>query len=172
MVLARSFDWPMKSQAGGTLGLQAEYRIPLRARIHGENETGLSAGLGAGWHYTFASDLRDGYLYRGYTGLEARLSFGWAVALQMPAGEPPMRVGLQAETLARLDRYAWTELYFFYPGLSFGPFLELGPGRASRFSYRILVPLDFYFRRDLAHNSALGLSVSLLYHPRGASSAP
>lgn len=159
LVLSRSESWALKPQAGGALELELEYRFSNR----------LSLGAGFGWHGVLASGLSGGYLYRAFSGLEGRLRLGWSKLILPAAGDrPPLWAGLLGGGLARLDRYSYTELYFFYPGLFAGPFLELGPGPGSRFSFRLLLPLEWYFRRDMQVSASAGLAFAILYRPEGA----
>jgi hypothetical protein len=161
LVLSRSNGWPLKLQADGALGLDLDLLLPCS----------LALGIGLGLHRTLASGLSGGVSYRGYSGIEGKIHLAWSVPLRFLESRPALRAGLLAGILGRLDRYAHTTLYFPYPGLYGAPFLELGPPGPSRLRYRILLPAELYFRRDMDVSTSVGLGFELRWYTGGAPSA-
>jgi hypothetical protein len=135
-----------KAQAAGALSALLD--IPLFSV--------LSLGLGLELHGTAASSPAGGWEYRSHWGGGLRLSAacGWAVA-------PPSRLELGASigTSFNFDLYTWTTLFFFYPGIYFEPYIAFRSARRPNRSLALVLPVDYYFRKDLEFYGSIGIGI-------------
>ena len=116
----------------------------------------LRFGVSCGYHVVGFSAIDGGFRYRGHTGLDARLLASVRVALESGG-----YVGLSAGGLVRLDRYVYTSLYFFYPGVCLGLSAEKRlPGEPGR-RLGMIAGAELYFRRDLDAALAVGIAVNV-----------
>jgi hypothetical protein len=155
VLVSRAEPFALKAQAdfGGSIGVE----IPV-GRF-------LAAGLGAGVHQTLPSSLAGGYAYRGFGGFDLRLllvlnNLG-SFALGGLRPEPTLAAGL----IARYDRYQYTRLYFFYPGVTAAPGLVIPFSRRPHHALALSLPLRFYFRRDIDLSAACGLELGWKFYP-------
>jgi hypothetical protein len=157
---------PAKAQGAGGASLFAEARL----------NSWLGLGLAAGVHFTAPSDLSEGFQYRGHWGADLRpyLSLRW---LERPASDAvELAVGNLVGPVLRYDGYLLTYRYFFFMGAGLEPFLELhfrNGKQAGRHSLVISVPVELYFRPELALSAAGGLALWWkLYFPRAGIGGP
>ena len=146
--LTRDSRFALKAQAGGNLGLMLDFPIV----------TPLYAGLSFTFHRTWASSLKGGIIYRGYSGIDSRLFLILKGLINAEAGPLNLLLGGAGGASARFDKYQYTLLYFFYPGVFLEPFLELQiiPWKSS---LQVSLPIDWYFRKDLVVSASAGLAV-------------
>jgi hypothetical protein len=121
----------------------------------------LGLGFSLGYHLADESVPMSGVLYRGHHGLEAAsyLLLRSALAADRP------RAGIAAGGSANFDVYNLTELLFFYPSLTAGPYLELPIEGPPRHSFSFGLPCRLDFRRDLELSASLGLEISWRWYP-------
>jgi len=126
----------------------------------------LSLGFGLQLHTTKASSLAGGWSYRSHWGGGLRLSAGYGV--QLPASSRPLQLELGASAGASFnyDLYTWTTLYFFYPGVFLEPHLELYNPKRERSSIALVLPIDYYFRKDLNFSGSIGFGVLWRYYSK------
>ena len=150
VMLVRDNRYPLKVQPWAGIGAGAELSLFKT----------LSSGLALFVHNTWPSSLSGGVIYRGFSGIELRLHLAYKSPL-LP--EPNLLIGLAGWVTARLDRYTYTELAFFYPGAGLEPMLEwqLGGNYVLLFS----LPVTLFFRRDLRLSLSLGLSLGWKIYP-------
>lgn len=150
VMLVRDNRFPLKVQPWAAMGAGAELSL----------FKSLSSGLALLVHNTWPSSLSGGVIYRGFSGIELRLHLAYK-SLLLSAPNP--LIGLAGWVTARLDRYTYTELTFFYPGAGLAPLLEwqLGGNSVLLFS----LPATLFFRRDLQLSLSLGLSIGWKIYP-------
>ncbi len=150
VMLVRDNRYPLKVQPWAGIGAGAELSL-IKA---------LSSGLALFVHNTWPSSLSGGVIYRGFSGIELRLHLAYKSPL-FPT--PNLLIGLAGWVTARLDRYTYTELAFFYPGAGLAALLEwrLGGNNVLLFSW----PATLFFRRDLQLSLSLGLSIGWKIYP-------
>ncbi len=153
VALTRREQLPAKSQGAGSLALLID--IPLYSSLF----------LGIAWqlHGTLASNLSGGFQYKSHWGNGLRLAAGYGFALP-GSGRPALELGTSAGASLNYDRYTLTWLTFFYPGMFLEPYLELchpGPGKNS---LKVVLPLDWYFRKDLEISASIGIAVQWRYY--------
>ncbi len=124
----------------------------------------LSLGFGLQLHTTTASSFSGGWSYRSHWGGGLRLSAGYGV--QLPASSRPrqLELGASAGASFNYDLYTWTTLYFFYPGVFLEPYLELYNPKRERYSFTLVLPIDYYFRKDLSFSGSIGIGVLWRYY--------
>jgi hypothetical protein len=121
------------------------------------------ADLTVGYHSAGAGDLAGGYGYRGYSGVHIFLS---GERYWTPGGRSRSTEGAAAEIRPGLgfgaggffSVYEHTDILFFYPALRLTLFSDIF-FPASSFSLRYGLPLEVYFRKDLASSFSLGFGV-------------
>lgn len=148
LFLSRAEGYDFKTQ-GGSL-------FELSTSLSGES-FGVSAALG--YHSIGASNLTEGYAYRGFEGFHGFLSAEW-YPLGTEAGrhesKPLPRPGVSGGLGGFFSRYVDTDLLFFYPALQASLFSDFYfPD--SLFRVRFAIPLEIYFRKDLASSFSFGL---------------
>jgi hypothetical protein len=138
-----------KAQAAGALS--ASLDLPVF--------WGLFLGLGLELHGATASNPAGGWTYRAHWGGGLRLSAGYGFELSRPAGAKKLRLGVSAGGSFNYDIITFTSLFIYYPGIFLQPYLELhNPERKGR-SIALVMPIDYYFRRDLEFYGSIGLGV-------------
>jgi hypothetical protein len=115
-----------------------------------------SLGLGLELHGTTASSPAGGWEYQSHWGGGLRLSAacGWGL-------RPPSRLELGASIGGsfNFDLYTRTTLFFFYPGIFVEPYIALRSARRPNRSLALIMPVDYYFRRDLEFYGSIGIGV-------------
>jgi hypothetical protein len=115
-----------------------------------------SLGLGLEFHGTTASSPAGGWEYRSHWGGAFRLSAacGWELT-------PPSRLELGASIGGsfNFDLYTRTTLFFFYPGIFVEPYIALRSARRPNRSLALILPVDYYFRRDLEFYGSISIGV-------------
>ena len=124
----------------------------------------LSLGVGLQLHTTTASSLAGGWSYRSHWGGGLRLSAGYGV--QLPASSRPLQLelGASAGGSFNYDLYTWTTLFFYYRGVFLEPYLELYNPKREKHSFALVLPIDYYFRRDLEFSGSVGIGVLWRYY--------
>jgi hypothetical protein len=124
----------------------------------------LALGFGLQLHSTMASNLSGGWRYRSHWGGGLRLSAGYGV--QLPASFRPlqMELGASAGGSFNFDRYTWTTLTFYYPGVFLEPYLEFYTPKREKHSFTLVLPIDYYFRRDLEFSGSIGIGLLWRYY--------
>ena len=153
VALTRRELLPAKAQAAGSLALLID--IPLYSSLFFE----------AAWqlHGVLASSLSGGFQYRGHWGNALRLAAGGGFALPH-SGALSLELGASAGASLNVDRYALTRLSFFYPGVFLEPYLELYWSRLGKNSFKAVLPLDWYFRKDLEISLSIGIGLQWRYY--------
>jgi hypothetical protein len=149
--VAKNPAWPAKWQPGGRIDLVSDFDLG----------SWLLFSCALGYHYTGRSNLAGGVLYRAFSGVDLRAGFA-AVGGQ---DHSRFAFGLAAGGYARIDSYAYTRLFFFYPGAFVEPFLAGRPDRPWRTRWRLGLPVELAFRRDLELNLTVGVSLTLPVFP-------
>jgi hypothetical protein len=157
VALTESPLFPMKAQAAWQAGAMSEFAL----------FGFIALGISLDYHYTAASDLAGGFLYRGHGGFCPGLYLSVKAPLIRSAKRMALYGGAAVGGSANFDRYSLTELYFFYPSLFLEPFLEFHFPRLGPNTFCLSAPLRLDFRRDLERSLAIGLAVSWRYHPAG-----
>jgi hypothetical protein len=121
------------------------------------------ADITIGYHSVGASDLSGGYGYRGYSGVHLFLSGEWyrtaGRSLRRPeSSTAAIRPGIGGGAGGFFSLYEHTDILFFYPALRLMVFSDLF-FPSSPFSLRYGIPLEVYFRKDLASSFSLGFGV-------------
>jgi len=127
----------------------------------------LSLGFGLQLHTTTASSLAGGWSYRSHWGGGLRLSAGYGVQLSSSSRPLQLELGASAGASFNFDRYTWTTLFFFYPGVFLEPYLELYNPKRERSSIALVLPIDYYFRKDLDFSGSIGIGVVWRYYSKG-----
>jgi len=127
----------------------------------------LSLGFGLQLHTTTASSLAGGWSYRSHWGGGLRLSAGYGVQLSSSSRPLQLELGASAGASFNFDRYTWTTLLFFYPGVFLEPYLELYNPKRERSSIALVLPIDYYFRKDLDFSGSIGIGVVWRYYSKG-----
>lgn len=122
----------------------------------------FGAALTIGYHDVGPSNLSRGYGYRGYEGVHFGVSAEGYLA-PVPAAEgsarrPRLRPGLAAGALGYFSRYTYTDMLIFYPSIRALPFVDILYPEAL-FRLRFGLPLEYYFRKDLASSWSAGWGV-------------
>jgi hypothetical protein len=142
-----------------TAGLQSR----LAARLLLEFPLGRALGLGfsLGYHLVNESAPVQGVLYRGHNGLE----FATYLLLRSALTADRPRAGIAVGGQASFDIYNLTELLFFYPSLTAGPYLELPIAGPPRHTFSFALPWSLDFRRDLQLSTSIGLEIVWRWYP-------
>ena len=123
----------------------------------------LSLVVGLQLHGTTASSLTGGWAYRSHWGGALRLGTGYGFTVSPPSRPRRLEIGASAGASFNIDMYTWTTLYFFYPGVFLEPFIELHSRAPKRHSLALVLPLDYYFRKDLGFFGSIGVGVMWRY---------
>ena len=142
-----------KAQAVGALSASLE--LPVFS--------GLFLGLGLDLHGATASNPAGGWTYRAHWGGGLRLAAGYGFELAGPPGKVKLELGASAGGSFNYDLISLTSLFIYYPGIFLQPYLEFdNPERKGR-SIALVMPIDYYFRRDLEFYGSVGLGVVWRY---------
>ncbi len=142
-----------KAQAVGLIG--AALDIPLFSAF--------SLGIGLQLHGVTASNPAGGWTYRAHWGGGLRLSAGYGFLISEPSRPLQLTLGFSAGGSFNVDLYTLTTLFFFYPGVLLEPYLELVPSSRKHSSIALMLPIEYYFRRDLEFYGSVGLGVVWRY---------
>jgi hypothetical protein len=142
-----------KAQAVGALS--ASLDLPIFS--------GLFLGLGLELHGATASNPAGGWTYRAHWGGGLRLSAGYGFELPRPAGPLQLRLGASAGGSFNFDLITFTSLFIYYPGIFLQPYLELDNPERKRRPIALVMPIDYYFRRDLEFYGSIGFGVVWRY---------
>jgi hypothetical protein len=123
----------------------------------------LSLGIGFQLHGITASSLDGGWSYPGHWGGGLRLSAGYGFELTEPSRPLQLRLGASAGGSFNFDLQSFTTLFFFYPGIFLEPYLELDSSKREKCSMAIVLPIDYYFRRDYEFYGSIGIGVVWRY---------
>ena len=142
-----------KTQAVGVI--TALLDVPLFAT--------LSLGVGLQLHTITSSRLTGGWSYRSHWGGALRLSAAYGFELTGPS--PPLRLKLGASVGGsfNLDLVTYTTLFLFYPGIFLEPYLLFDNPERKKRSIALVLPIDYYFRRDLGFYGSIGVGVVWRY---------
>jgi hypothetical protein len=127
----------------------------------------LSLGFGLQLHTTTASSLAGGWLYRSHWGGGLRLSAGYGVQLLTSSRPLQLELGATAGGSFNFDLYTWTTLFFYYPGIFIEPYLEFRNLKRENHSIALVLPIDYYFRKDLRYSGSIGIGVVWRYYLKG-----
>ena len=142
-----------KAQVVGAL--VALLDVPLFSR--------LSFGIGFQLHGFTRSSLDGGWYYPAHWGGGLRLSGSYGFELTRPSSSLRLRLGASAGGSFNFDLKSLTTLFFFYPGIFLEPYLELdNPERENR-SVALVLPIDYYFRRDYGLYGSIGFGIVWRY---------
>lgn len=128
--------------------------------------SGLFLGLGLELHGATASNPAGGWTYRAHWGGGLRLAAGYGFELSRPAGTQRLRLGTSAGGSFNYDLITFTSLFFYYPGIFLQPYLEFDNPKRKRRSIALVMPIDYYFRRDLGFYGSIGFGVVWRYTRR------
>lgn len=142
-----------KAQAVGLIA--AALDIPLFSAF--------SLGIGLQLHGVTASNPAGGWIYRSHWGGGLRLSAGYGFLLSEPSRPLQLTLGLAAGGSFNVDLYTLTTLFFFYPGVFLEPYLELDHSSRKHSSVALVLPVEYYFRRDLEFYGSVGFGVLWRY---------
>ena len=142
-----------KAQAVGAL--TALLDIPLFSPLY--------LGIGFQLHGTTISSLEGGWVYKSHWGGGFRLSAGYGFLLSEPSRPLQLTLGANAGGSFNVDLYTFTTLFFFYPGIFLEPYLELNHSRRKNSSIALVLPIDYYFRRDLEFYGSIGIGAVWRY---------
>jgi len=142
-----------KAQAVGALSGLLD--IPLFAS--------LSLGIGFQLHGTTISNYSGGWVYRSHWGGALRVSAAYGFELTRPSRPLRLKLGASAGGSFNFDLESLTTLFFFYPGIFLEPYLLLDNPERERRSIALVMPVDYYFRRDLGFYGSIGIGVVRRY---------
>jgi hypothetical protein len=124
---------------------------------------GISLGLGLQLHGATASNPAGGWTYRAHWGGAIRVSAGYGSELSRPCDALRLSLGACAGGSFNFDLMTFTTLFFYYPGIFLEPYLQLDHSRRKKSSVALVLPIDYYFRRDLEFYGSIGLGVVWRY---------
>jgi hypothetical protein len=127
----------------------------------------LSLGVGLQLHSAMASSLSGGWRYRSHWGGGLRLSAGGGLQLSSASRPLQLELGASVGGSFNFDLYTWTTLFFYYPGVFFEPYLEFYNQKRAKHSFSLVLPIDYYFRKDLDFSGAIGIGVVWRYYSKG-----
>jgi hypothetical protein len=142
-----------KAQAVGALS--ASLDLPIFS--------GFFLGLGLQLHGVTASNPAGGWIYRAHWGGGFRLAAGYGFELSRPAKPLTLRLGASAGGSVNFDLVSFTSLFIYYPGIFLEPYLEFDNPERKRRSIALVMPIDYYFRRDLEFYGSIGFGVVWRY---------
>ena len=123
----------------------------------------LSLGIGLQLHGATASSPAGGWTYPAHWGGGVRLCGSYDFELSKPSGQLRVRLGASAGGSANFDLQTFTTLFFFYPGIFLEPYLELDNPKRERRSIALVLPIEYYFRRDYKFYGSIGLGIVRRY---------
>jgi hypothetical protein len=124
----------------------------------------LSLGVGLQFHATTASSLSGGWSYRSHWGGGLRLSAGYGMQLSSSSRPLQLELGASAGGSLNYDIDTWTTLLFFYPGVFLEPYLEFYNPKREKHSFTLVLPIDYYFRKDLEFSGSIGIGILWRYY--------
>jgi hypothetical protein len=127
---------------------------------------GFSLGLGLQLHGVTASNPSGGWTYRAHWGGGLRISAGYGFELSRPPTALQLKLGASAGGSFNFDLITFTSLFIYYPGIFLEPYLELDNPERKRSSIALVMPVDYYFRRDLEFYGSFGFGVVWRYTRR------
>ena len=142
-----------KAQAVGALS--ASLDLPLFSA--------LFLGIGLQLHGVTASNPNGGWTYRAHWGGGVRVSAGYGFELARPTRPLRLRLGASAGGSFNFDLETFSTLFFYYPGIFLEPYLELDNPKREKRSLALVLPIDYYFRRDLEFYGSIGFGVVRRY---------
>jgi hypothetical protein len=142
-----------KAQAAGAV--RGVLDIPLFAA--------LKLGIGFQLHGTTISSYSGGWVYKSHWGGGLRLSAFYGFPLSAPSRPLRLTLGAGIGGSFNVDLYTFTTLFFFYPGIFVEPYLELDHSKRTNSSLTLVMPIDYYFRRDLGFYGSIGVGVIWRY---------
>jgi hypothetical protein len=143
----------LKAQAAGAVNLLLD--VPVFAGLH--------AGIGLQFHGTTISSYAGGWVYKSHWGGGLRLSAGYGFPVSEDSRPLQLKLGAAAGASFNIDLYTYTTLFFFYPGVFLEPYLLLDHSKRKNSSLAVVLPVDYYFRRDLGFYGSIGLGVIWRY---------
>jgi hypothetical protein len=123
----------------------------------------LSLGIGLQLHGATASSPAGGWTYRAHWGGGLRLSAGYGFELTESFRPLQLRLGVSAGGSFNLDLITFTTLFFYYPGIFLEPYLEFYNPKREKYGIALILPIDYYFRRDLELYGSIGFGVVWRY---------
>jgi hypothetical protein len=142
-----------KAQAAGAL--RGVFDVPLFAA--------LSLGIGFDLHGATISSYDGGWVYRSHWGGGLRLSASYDFPLSDPSRPLQLTLGAGIGGSFNIDLYTFTTVFFFYPGIFVEPYLELDHSKRKNSSLALVLPIDYYFRRDLGFYGSIGVGAVWRY---------
>ena len=163
VLISKNERFDRKLQFDGTVSFEMDF--PVWADT-------VFLGTSFGFHRSIASSITAGYAYRGSLGMDARAHIAAkALALTVPYRAQVWLGGALGGTFL-LDRYEYTLLHFFYPGVFLEPFVEIALAWIPYWSLRCAVTLNTYFRPDLQYSLSAGMKFALRIYPLRIKGAP
>ena len=138
-----------KAQAVGAL--RASLDLPLFSPV--------ALGIGFQLHGVTASNPDGGWTYRAHWGGAIRLRGSYAFRLGEPSRPLQLSLGISAGGSFNFDLVTYTTLFLYYPGIFLEPYLELNNVKRKNHSLALVLPIDYYFRRDLELYGSIGFGV-------------
>ena len=145
-----------KAQAAGAL--RASLGLPLFSPV--------ALGIGFQLHGVTASNPNGGWTYRGHWGGAFRLSGSYVFRLGEPSRPLQLSLGISAGGSFNFDLVTYTTLFLYYPGIFLEPYMELNNVKRKNHSLALVLPIDYYFRRDLEFYGSIGLGAVWRYTPK------
>ncbi len=123
----------------------------------------LSLGIALQLHGITISNYSGGWVYRSHWGGALRLSGAYGFQLTDPSRPLQLKLGVSAGASFNFDLQSLTTLFLFYPGIFLEPYLVLDNPERERRSIALVLPIDYYFRRDLGFYGSIGIGVVWRY---------
>ncbi|UCF97177.1 MAG: hypothetical protein JSV89_18695 [Spirochaetaceae bacterium] len=123
----------------------------------------FSLGLAFQMHGATISNYAGGWVYKSHWGGAVRLSAGYGVQLRDPSQALQLKLGAAAGASFNFDLYTLTTLFFYYPGIFLEPYIELNSSKRKNSSLAFVLPIDYYFRRDLELYLSIGIGALWRY---------
>ena len=153
-LLLKEDRFPNKIQIGESANLELE--IPLIS-----DTFNLISSFGTHWWHP--SSAQDGYIYRGFSGMDIRMMLSGKMRLFSKAYTIQVWGGGSLGASFVLDKYNLTDLYFFYPGISGELFAELVSSWLPFSTYKVSFLMDAFFRKDLTYAFSIGISLGIRF---------
>jgi hypothetical protein len=125
--------------------------------------SGFSLGAAFQLHAVTASSLAGGWSYPAHWGGGLRLSAGYGFELTEPSRPLRLRLGTSVGGSFNFDLQSLTTLLFYYPGIFLEPYLEFDSPKRKKRSVALVLPIDYFFRRDLGFYGSIGVGVVRRY---------
>jgi hypothetical protein len=143
-------------------GPKAQAVVALNALLGIPVFSVLELGIGFQMHAATISSGDGGWVYKAHWGGALRLSAGYGLMLPSASRKRQLELGASAGASFNYDLYTFTTLFFFYPGIFLEPYLELS-SKQKKSSLAFVLPIDYYFRRDLETYVSFGIGVVWRY---------